>query len=86
MPVSQLNSRAAGRFSFDDGGGAQVKGNFIQDTEEWCGYSGWDFINSLVVGDQPILAVEWRRDPTVGGNDNIEIRKIKMAIEQMGPQ
>ena len=80
VPVGPLNSRGEGRFSID----GTVKGNVVEPGEEWCAFSGWDYVNTLSAGDEPVLAVEWRRDHVLGGNDNIEIRKVKMALEQMG--
>lgn len=82
VATGPLNSKGAARFSLD----AVVKGNFVHADEEWSGFSGWDYVSNLVVGSTPVLAVEWRRDPTVGGNDSIEIRKVKIALERMGSQ
>jgi len=75
-----LNSKAGGRFSSD----SNFKGIFHVADEEWVGYSGWDFI-TLAEGDTPQLKLEFRRDPTIGGNDTAEIRRCKMSIELMGP-
>ncbi len=50
---------------------------------EWCGFPGWDRI-VFAEGDTPLLEIDWRRDPVEGGNDSIEIRKLKMGIEFMG--
>jgi hypothetical protein len=82
VPAGPINSKAVARFSLD----SVVKGNSVLVDEEWCGFSGWDYVTNLTAGDEPVLAVEWRRDPTTGGNDSIEIRKVKIALEQMGSQ
>ncbi len=50
---------------------------------EWQEFTGWDRI-VYVKGDTPLLEIDWRRDPVEGGNDSIEIRKLKMGIEFMG--
>lgn len=49
---------------------------------EWCAFSGWDRI-IYATGDTPLLEIDFRRDPVEGGNDSIEIRKMKLGIEWM---
>ena len=73
-----LNSTAQARVLVDGG----IKGNVNYRSEEWSVFSGWD---RLVVaeGDSPVLLLEIRRDPAEGGNDTIEIRKMKLGIERM---
>jgi len=77
-PVAQLNSRAAARFSF----GGSVKSTGFSDVDEWVPISGWDFIQAAE-GDTPVVEIEFRRDPAVGGNDTIDARKFKMSTELM---
>lgn len=81
VPTGPLDSKAAGRFDFD----GNFRGIVVNPDSEWCGFSGWDFVN-FNAGDTPVLRLQFRRDPGVGGNDTIEIRRLKLALEQMGPQ
>ncbi len=77
--VGSLDSLGAGRFLVD----ATVKSHTVNDSTEWAAHSGWDF-NSYAKGDTPSLEIQFRRDPTVGGDDKIEIRRAKMSLERMG--
>ncbi len=78
-PVGPVNSDAAARFAVD----SSVKGSaYLTTGNDWHAFSGWDrFI--ATEGQQPVLTMEWRRDPDTGGNDNIEIRKMKLGVELM---
>jgi hypothetical protein len=78
-PVGPVNSDAAGRFAVD----GNVKGDaYLTTGNDFHAFSGWDrFV--ATEGQQPVLALEFRRDPDTGGNDNIEIRKMKLGVELM---
>jgi len=66
------------RFSVD----GVVKGNVCTDTINWHAVSGWER-HVMVIGDTPVLALNFRRDPVPGGDDTVEIRKMKLGIERM---
>lgn len=74
-----LNSRVQTRFQID----GTSKGNTASVSEQWEVHSGWDryFANE---GEKPSLTLDYRRDPAVGGNDTVEIRKVRLGIEYMG--
>lgn len=75
-PVGPIDSRAAVQFRID----TDVKGSSINDANRFIPFSGWDrFI--AVAGSEPTLDIQYRRDPGVGGNDEIVIRKLKMSIQ-----
>ena len=77
-PTGPVNSKAAGRFSID----GNIKGNTVTVEDDWVSFSGWDrFV--AAEGETPVLELEIRRDPTVGGNDTVEIRKMKLGVEYM---
>lgn len=77
-PTGPVNSKAAGRFAID----GNIKGNTVTVENDWVSFSGWDrFV--AAEGETPVLELEVRRDPTVGGNDTVEIRKMKMGIQRM---
>ena len=77
-PTGPVNSLAMAQMLTD----ASVKGSAATDSVEWIAFSGWDrFI--AAEGAAPVLSLEIQRDPTVGGNDTVEIRKMKLGIEQM---
>jgi len=78
IPIGPLNSKASGRLLIN----GSPKGIFHSNENEWTGYSGWDFIK-FKIGETPELSVEWRRDPTEAGNDSVEIRRVKMSLENM---
>lgn len=73
-----LNSGAVARFSVD----SNVKANVHHRSMEWTAFSGWDRM-VFVSGQAPVLDLEFRRDPTEGGDDTIEIRKLKMGLVGM---
>ncbi len=77
--VGSLDSQGVARFLIDGTGKAHV----VNGTTEWDAHSGWDFL-SFVDGDKPVFRVEFRRDPTMGGSDKIEIRRVKMALDLKG--
>lgn len=78
-PVGPLNSRAIARFLVD----GNVKNIVCEGKDLYTAYSGWDRYVA-VEGETPELSLEIRRDPTLGGNDTIEIRKMKLGIEFTG--
>ncbi len=78
-PNGGLNSNAQARFLVD----GNVKGNANVETLQWHAFSGWDRYNATE-GERPVLSLEYRRDPVEGGDDTIEIRKMKLGIELMG--
>lgn len=75
-----LNSNAQARFLVD--GNVKGSANLREDTEEWHAFSGWDRYIATS-GEQPVLSLEIQRNPAEGGNDTIEIRKMKLGIEYM---
>lgn len=77
--IGPLNSRGVGRFLVD----GSVKNVVCQNQDMYCAYSGWDRYVA-VEGETPELSIEIRRDPTLGGNDTIAIRKMKLGVEFMG--
>ena len=78
VPSLGLNSGSAARFTVDD----VVKSNAYYRGVEWNVCSGWDkFV--FEEGQTPLLEIEFRRDPGIGGDDSIEIRKLKIGIELM---
>jgi len=78
--VGPLNSKAQARITFN----STVVGNAASEDVEWVGFSGWDRIAGLPDGALPTMEIDFRREPTVGGNDNVEIRRLKMSFEKMG--
>jgi hypothetical protein len=79
VPTGPVNSAAVGRFSVD----SVVKGSSHYALTEWHACSGWDRL-VLEEGETPVLEIGYRRDPVEGGNDSVEIRKVKLGIELMG--
>ncbi len=78
VTVGPLNSNVMIRFTVD----GNVKGSADTARTEWHAFSGWDrFV--ATAGLAPVLALQWQRDPTEGGNDNVEVRKLKMGVERM---
>jgi hypothetical protein len=79
----QLTSKGSVRFSVDDETGPPpptyvgISNTMVDD---WVSFSGWD-IHEFHLGATPILQIEFRRDPTIGGDDSIEIRRARMALE-----
>ena len=78
VPVGPLNSRAAARFRID----ANIKGSVAMDKDDWVAYSGWDRYVAEEA-ETPVVDIQFRQDDVVGGNDSIEIRKMKMSIERI---
>jgi len=73
-----LDSKAQARFLLD----GSPLGINVHDDTEWQRFSGWDF-RPFTEGDTPVLTMEFQRDPTLGGNDTVEIRRIKMALQRI---
>ena len=59
-----------------------VKGSISIHREQWDGSSGWDRV-IVQSGAQPVLSIHVRRDPAEGGNDTVEVRKLKLSYEAM---
>lgn len=76
VPTGALNSAGQARFRLD----STTKGSLWQPIDEWNVFSGWDR-QHYNEGDQALLEIEFRRNPGVGGNDTIEVRKMKLGIE-----
>lgn len=76
VPTGPVNSKARAQFSTD----ANIKGSHAVVETEWSTFSGWDR-QVLSTGDAPVFLIEFWRDPTVGGNDSIEIRKMRIGLE-----
>ena len=79
VPVGPKNSGVVARFRVD----GSRKGDAYHPSVEWSAFAGWDR-KVFAEGDTPLLEIDFRRDPTEGGNDSVEIRKMKMGIERMG--
>jgi hypothetical protein len=75
-PVSTLNSSAEAVFDVD----GQTKGTSRCADAGWCSHSGWDRYKATE-GAVPVVSILFRRDPAIGGNDSVEIRRLKMSIE-----
>ncbi len=84
-PTGPLNSLAMARFLVDanvKGSAETVQGSTLAGVG-WVAFSGWDrFI--AAEGITPVLSLEIQRDSNLGGNDTVEIRKMKLGIEFMG--
>jgi hypothetical protein len=76
VPTGPLNSAGQCRFGID----GNIKGVHTQFHEEWQIISGWDRYVA-VEGSEPVLLWEFRRNPNEGGNDSIEVRKLKLGLE-----
>lgn len=76
VPVGGLNSACQGRVRFRDSN----KGLFSWQHEAWQTHSGWDR-QRFEAGEITDLIIQFRRDPDVGGNDDVEIRRMKLGIE-----
>lgn len=79
-PSGALNSRVQTRFRID----GTTKSNSASVSDgQWECHSGWDryFANE---GEKPSLTLDYRRDPAIGGDDTVEIRKVRLGIEYMG--
>lgn len=76
VPTGALNSACRGRIKID----GNNKGLFSWQHEQWQTHSGWDrqrFDEGQVID----LTMQFSRDPDVGGNDDVEIRRMKFGIE-----
>jgi hypothetical protein len=80
-PTGPINSRAQGRFRVD-GTARGISHLGGDDADDWLACAGWDFAVHAA-GDQPVLDIEFQRDPVVNGNDQVDIRRLKMAVELM---
>lgn len=78
VPVGPINSRGNLRFQID----GVSKGNSTVVTDEWIAMCGWDRFFAAE-GATPTFTLDWRRDPALGGNDTIEIRKMKIGFQQV---
>ena len=76
VPVTTLDSAAVARFRVD----SSRKGDAHHVTTEWSGFSGWDRI-IFDEGETPTLEIDFRREPNQGGDDNVEIRKLKLGVD-----
>ena len=74
-----VNSKAAARFLYD---GSNTGVHLTIETD-WQTVSGWDRKANVIEGATPTFEIQFRRDPTVGGNDAVEIRRMKMSFENM---
>lgn len=73
-----LDSRVAVRFQVD----GSSKSNTASNSTLWQCHSGWDryFANA---NEKPALTLDYRRDPGLGGDDTVEIRKVRLGIERL---
>jgi hypothetical protein len=78
-PSGPVNSKTMVQFSLD----GSLKGSASTIETEWQAVSGWEF-QLLAEGATPTLLLEIQRDPSTGGNDTAQIRKMKMSLERMG--
>ncbi len=78
-PAAALDSRGLFNMSVD---GSGVALNYVT-LEDWQFFSGWDRYVA-VDGGEPVLLLQFRRDPGVGGDDDIAVRRMKMSIEKLG--
>ena len=76
VPVTTLDSSAVARFRAD----SSRKGDACHASVKWSGFSGWDRI-IFVEGETPLLEIDFRREPDQGGDDNVEIRKLKLGVD-----
>ena len=74
---------SAGQAQLRIDGSAKSNTYLPADSEEWTSVSGWDRI-FFKEGDTPSLDIRYRRDPGLGGDGTIEIRRLKMSMEYMG--
>lgn len=79
VPVGALNSGVVARFMVD----GSRKADAYHRSVEWSAFSGFDR-KVYSIGEVPLLEIDFRRDPTEGGDDQVEIRKLKIGIEFMG--
>ena len=50
--------------------------------EDWTTVSGYER-QRFLAGERPNLMVEFRQDPQVGGDDTIEIRRVKIGLARL---
>lgn len=74
----QLDSRAAAQFLID----GNIKGSAVTELDDWVPVCGFDRY-AASAAETPDLSIEFRRDPAIGGNDNIEVRKMRIGIEEI---
>lgn len=79
VATGPVNSRGVARFTVN----GSPLGSHVIESEGWNRSGGWDFFDNAVVGNKPTVAVEYGRDPALGGNDTIEIRNVKISLEVM---
>jgi len=80
VPSGPLNSQGQARMRFN----TDLLGVSVMVSEEWTAFSGWARKAGLPDGATPTLELSFRREPTLGGNDAIEIRELRMSFEKMG--
>lgn len=76
VPVGPLNSTVNFRFQVD----GTSKGNASTDSRLYVPVYGWDRFSGKD-GQEPVLTIDYRRDPNIGGNDTVSIRRLKIGIE-----
>lgn len=76
VPVTTLDSAVVARFRVD----SSRKGDAYHASTKWSGFSGWDRI-IFDEGETPLLEIDFRREPDQGGDDNVEIRKLKLSVD-----
>lgn len=79
VTTGPLNS--AGDLRFRIAGGNNGVGHWLH--EEWNTISGFDRV-SFEEGEEPTIELQYRRDPTIGGNDTIEVRRVRLGVEGKG--
>lgn len=80
VATGPVNSKAQARFRMD----AAVKGIDSTIETDWQAVSGWDRVANVADGATPTFDIQFQRDPTLGGNDTVEIRRLKIGFERMG--
>jgi len=75
VPSGPLNSAASLRFRAV--GSNKGLGHWPHD--DWTTIGGIDR-QRLDEGEEALLEIQYRRDPNVGGNDTIEIRRVKLGL------
>lgn len=77
-PTGPKDSRVHVRFRVD----TNTKSNTAEESEQWVCHSGWDRYFAKE-NEKPALTLDYRRDPALGGNDTVEIRKVRLGIERL---
>ncbi len=75
-----VDSKAQARFRID----SNTKGIHSTIETDWQIVSGWDRVANVADGAEPVFDIEIQRDPTTGGDDTVEIRKMKIGFELHG--